>query len=711
MPSPEAPKNPEQNEENKDNQNADNFDVRKETQDNLENIKEYINPNPATFDIIKENREDNWMYFQLKKTFESNDIYPELNWNPEAKIDKFATEINKVVTNYLKTSLNIDPTDGKFDWALKSMSTWIQFVLMDTMANPDNKGTEQASTENADFFSSFQKVDLTKFKSTFTWLLWSFGKSTKFLEAGKKITKAIDFISLNLNSVNANTIPELMNPYKFYKLINDPVLQNAEDITKLKLSDLWIQQWDIIMTDEERKKLIEISKKCSGYNDPKTIKWIISSLDKANKFLEKRGDLKNNVLDLFEKTDSIFQPFEKLLWKDIFKSLKKMKVLNLLLSMLGFSGWFEWLQRQLIDRKIWKNWKQFCNDVLDEYKNSQDTNEDTYDRYKDKIWTLDDKYKAKIPTKFEWLKTALNTKLTPDIIISSTILKSLNIKIDDFANKKEVEVDKKWKKTKEIQYTIKEEKKSEFIKAYLDYIIPHIAKNVDFMDDDNINQDSFVLAVWWWLIAWEDMAINGVKLWIIKSEHIEKNNNLNNQEQFNQNDKLWKLNFEQAKTLAENVFGNWSATQLLIKFSKDNPAMIIRTITLAKHEWWLKFGIKNRDPSWTQYNKWTFQISDKINVEKKYNECLIAGKNLAKDKWIDVLSPETLSLAQQDLLSWLWYINKYRWWEDTLNKLWDPNLSDKEIETLMSNTIQWWIAAIWKSVVDQIHNETISSYA
>lgn len=179
--------------------------------------------------------------------------------------------------------------------------------------------------------------------------------------------------------------------------------------------------------------------------------------------------------------------------------------------------------------------------------------------------------------------------------------------------------------------------------------------------------------------------------------------------------KLGQLTFDQSKSLLNKIFWAWPWTQLAEKLSQWQSVFITRLIALARHEWWLNFGRTNQDPNPTQQNIWTFQISApaengktaRQSVEQKYADTLNAGIKMCESNWIQV-DRNSLDAAQKDLLSWLWYINIQRWWESTFAKLRDTNLSDSELINLMSTTIQWGIAAIWNSVVNQMKNLSVN---
>lgn len=173
--------------------------------------------------------------------------------------------------------------------------------------------------------------------------------------------------------------------------------------------------------------------------------------------------------------------------------------------------------------------------------------------------------------------------------------------------------------------------------------------------------------------------------------------------------KLWELNFDESKSLLTKIFWEGPWTQLLIKIANAQPVFITRTIALARHEWWLNFGRENTDPNPTQENIWTFQISApsewgksaRESVQIKYQKVLNTGIAMCKEMGIQV-DQASLTPAQKDLISWIWYVKLQRWGDATFAKLRDPNLSQDQLVELMSKTIQWWIAAIWNSVVSQM---------
>lgn len=202
------------------------------------------------------------------------------------------------------------------------------------------------------------------------------------------------------------------------------------------------------------------------------------------------------------------------------------------------------------------------------------------------------------------------------------------------------------------------------------------------------------------------------------------------------------MNFEDAKTLFLWVFWTGPWTDLAVRLSNGSPALLLRTIATAKHEGGLKFGLTNPDKAKNQKNIWTFQISEafeKGNVMRKYfYKSLVAWLELAwnpvsinpvlekynnevsnadagnygelTSRMMSEIQSLGISYAQQDLLTWYWYINLSQWGARTFAKLADSSLSEPEVMTLISDKIQVWIPAIWASVVAQIKSQSVGDY-
>jgi hypothetical protein len=359
------------------------------------------------------------------------------------------------------------------------------------------------------------------FKSLFEWLTKTFAKWWEFLSTWKKITKTIDFLSLQPTLWdNADKIPQLMNPSKFIQLVNNQKLQSATDITTLSLSDLSIQEWDINMTQVEKDALKKIAENSAIKNDPKTIKAIIWALGKADLFLEKRKDLANWALDMMDKANWMFAPFEKMLWINMFDMLKPFKwVLNMVLSLLWFSWWLDWLHRKRLSRKIeWqldtKEKKDFISDSMDYFKDNiskssvkESDSASILTLFSTEIWTISDEIKPKIPLDYNVICDGIKNNLTNPEIINPALLQQM---WSPWSTMLLETVDAKWIKTYKVDKAQFAGKETDFIKSYTSLIIPSLIKDNKFMKDIKW-QDEFWLAVMAWIIVDQKVLIDWIK--------------------------------------------------------------------------------------------------------------------------------------------------------------------------------------------------------
>lgn len=485
--------------------------IKSSTQDqnNLkQDVEKFNHSNQKTFEIIKQT----WLYTKLQDTFQDASIYPDLNWNIEAKIERFSDQINTTVQKYLE-SIFLPIWERQFpSAALTAMNTWIQFILMDWLKN---------SGDSSQFFSSIGNINLSWFKSLFEWLTKTIGKWWEFLSKWKKITKTIDFLSLQTSlRDNADKLPQLMNPYKFIQLINDPKLQSATDISTLSLSNLSIQEWDTTMTQVEQDALKKIAEDSAIKNNPQTIKAIISSLEKAQWFLEKRKDLANGALDLMDKANWMFAPFEKMLWINMFDMLKPFKwILNMVLSLLWFAGWLDWLQKKRLSRKIEKQLdtqekKDFISDSMSYFKDniSKSSVKETdsgsiLTLYGSAIGSISDDIKSKIPLDYNVICDSIKNNLINPEIINPVLLQQMWSPRSTMTVET---VDANWTKTYKIDKDQFAGKENDFIKTYTNLTIPRLINDEKFMKDIDW-QDEFWLAIIWWVVIDQKNIIDWIQ--------------------------------------------------------------------------------------------------------------------------------------------------------------------------------------------------------
>ena len=406
------------------------------------------------------------------------------------------------------------------------------------------------------------------------------------------------------------------------------------------------------------------------------------------------------------------------------------KFLNGLLKMFGYKKWVQWLHESYIEEQVKWSDMAFAKDCFADYQKNTKTDIPEKDSTR-AICGLEDivkndkpeeitKIKAKIPQDFNNLKTTIIKTLPNHInkLIINTV-RMIDPTLIITKDKKEV-----------IDIQKIQANPDEFVDTYLKTTIPAFVDSWDeFIDSKKVDSDAFAVALFGNLTG-EKFFVEWVNLWIITAAQMWKieakpNTDTNGNTAALEKKKLSELSFEEAKTLATRVFGAWPATDLLISMSKNNPAMILRTIALWKHEWGLAFGRKNKDMNRWQINIGTFQISAQPNeIVAKRNKQIESGKkllnanNITYDetyfKKIEKYEEETWDTptkkAQTDLLCWLGYIQNDRWGEKTFTKLADNTLPENEVKSLISNTIQWWIWDIGKDVVAQLNTASTDKY-
>lgn len=513
------------------NQDIDNLqsEVVNNQLNSLENKVENINNNSDFLEIIKETS----LYNKLQETFKDNTIYPDLNWNIDAKINRFSESINNTVINYLDWILST-PEKQFSKKATQSMSTSIQFLLMETL-------NEQSNNKNWKFFESFWNINFEWINSILSWLTSSFGKSTWFLNLWKKITRTIDIISFNISKIkNPETTPDIMNPYKFMNIIKNINLDTTKEIALVSLKDIWIIQleWEIKMDENEKNYLKQIAENSKLKNDPETIKWIIKSLNSASKLIEKRSDLSQKAIEMMDKADWLLWPLQNMLWIDIIDIIKPFKwVLNIFLSFLWFSLWIDWLERKWLRTKIDKEFSiwdrtEFISYILNDFSNQP--NKSIKNSILTKFWSsiprIEEQKSMKIDLDYDNLyQSMLKDRENKDWkiinffeILNPLVLKNMWWEYNSYLKETK---NSKWN----IEYTIDpsfELQKEKFVEKYIQYILPNIVKNKDFLDKINTPKE-FLLSITWSLFIETKYITDWIKAKSISPEmFIEDNPNI-----------------------------------------------------------------------------------------------------------------------------------------------------------------------------------------
>lgn len=451
--------------------------------------------------------------------------------------------------------------------------------------------------------------------------------------------------------------------------------------------------------------------------------------NKSSEFMKTIGKTLNINIPILGSAGELFgvkRPVD-ILWSKAKRNDNKF--LNGLLKMFGYKKWVQWLHESYIEEQVKWSDMAFAKDCFIDYQKNEKTDIPEKDSTR-AICGLEDIVKEKKPEEI----TKIKAKIPQDYNnLKSTIIKTLPNHINKLSINTVRMIDPTLIITKDKQEVIDVQKiqsnPDEFVDAYLKTSIWKFVDSWDeFIDSKKVDSDAFAVALFGNL-TWEKFFVEWVNLWIITAAQMwkieTKPNTDTNVNTALEKKKLNELNFEEAKTLATKVFGAGPATDLLIAMSKNNSAMILRTIALWKHEWGLAFGRKNKDMNRGQINIGTFQISAQPNeIVAKRNKQLESGKKLLNTnnitydetyfkkitKYEDETGDTPTKKAQTDLLCWLGYIQNDRWWEKTFTKLADGSLSENEVKGLISNTIQWWISEIGKDVVAQINTASTDKY-
>lgn len=649
----------------------------------------------------------------------------------DIEIKEFAEKIDAVVRKFLDKEL-----EGFSNKIKNPMCTGIQFAMMETLT------AQWASS--ADFFTTFSETDVSSWVNALEWmlksfttgagnLLGSFDKWNKFFELARRVQNITQFVKFKKEAITTQeSIPELMNSYKFKQLLNNPIRNDYQNIYKESTMDLLhLGSADgITLSPEEETALKTIANDPNMKIDEATLTSIEKALGTADKFLDMRDTYQDSATGIFSKLQTVLDiniPILGSLWSlvglewpaDLLgDSTKPHPVVDFVLNILWISGGIKWLHTKYVmenydklmtsDQKAvvgaaFKNYQSKA--TTDDIKTNDDSNS-TWKLFEAQFAGMSDEQtallKQKLPPQYSLLKESVVSLLDdPKTVLSPAL-------IQKFAP--ELIVDGKVNLTSVTD-------KPAFADKYLQFMIPYLVSLGDkFIASPQVTWPDVVAFTILGAGTGDKFLIEAMHLWAISLRDFGSPSTTPeqspeaNQEAITGTEKLSSLTFAQAKNFAYAIFGHGPATELLIKLSKDNPAMILRTIALAKHEWWLKFGRRNDDPNKAsgQKNIWTFQISDKADVQKKYDAALAVGKTLWW--WEDLDTTATNLTAQQDLWSWLGYVSSGRWGQATFDKLADATLSDLAVKSLMSDTIQWGIEAIGQWVVTQIATETTQTY-
>lgn len=520
------------------------YELRKIEEESL------INQNREDESVLKNNVEadTDWFYEDFIK---SGNMYKKLEpilWS-EVEVKKFALQIDKVVRKYFDQELV-----GFSNTIKNSMIVGVQVAMMETFAT-------QWATWTTEFFEAFSTTKSTNSWKAFEWLYKSFWKlwsANQFFVLANKVQNITRYLSGKKNIITASdSIPELMNPYKFKDLLNKTIRSNQATIDQIDISTiLSIDSTDgVDMTTEEKAKIQAIIDKVPLTE--KSVKSIQKSLKTADKLLDNREKLTGKATDLVDKLSSFFDINIPLLGNvgellgfdfptDAIKNNQKNKkggLLNFVLGALGFRWGMDGLHRKYIQEKL-DTLEIDDNFVAITYKDFSTSKNNTPSDAENTcticgLTDLDETKKAKIPADYKTLKKAIFDNLS---------WATLNgIMVEKFAPDA-VETDSNKKKTVDASKITEAN-----IDTYLQDIIPKLAKD-DFISSDKVDKDAFALAVIGGLVG-DKYFVEGVNLGLVAVTDFSDNSPIdstdttlsviNGQVDFSK----WKFSAEQIKNI------------------------------------------------------------------------------------------------------------------------------------------------------------------
>lgn len=491
-----------------------------QTQEETEALKNNISLETySTNELIKEST----MYKKLL----------EIAKTPE-DIEIFGNAIDATVKKYLDQELI-----GFSDEVKNNMSVAIQFSMMDALMKDGTNG--------ADFFESFSGTKTDDGKNVLTWFFGAFSKSDIFFQLANKVQNISQYLNIHKSKLlNQTAIPELSNPYKFMKLLQNDVWKNMDTLYTLDVSTILTldsTEW-VLMSDEEKKLMWDIANN-DGMNNvitAKSIAAIEKSLTTANNVLDKRAGFKDTASSLFEtifsKFDSISSislPFLWNVWEllwfewpiDILwwamdkidpDGKKKKSILDFILTGLWFSGGLtglhksyvmEWLDKLMVDEN-----KIYVKDVYAAYTatvNTSVSNTDTSSTGKklEPLITETDPTKKqaildKIPADYSALATSLVDSLEDDMVLSKSVVSQFYTDTSIYREDGSVDIS-----------LISD--KDDFIDKYLQFILPKLANSWDKFINTCPDADTFLVSVAGFLVGGKYFQ-EAARLWLVTKE-------------------------------------------------------------------------------------------------------------------------------------------------------------------------------------------------
>ncbi len=596
---------------------------------------------------------------------QSFNAYPELkDKEAEERIEIVFRKINTVLTRFYARKLNISPAEQLPDYLAQVIVPATERFLMDMLK-------ETGQETNVNFLGSLSTMSLESIGELFKGVNDFSKKFMLPFTKGKALLNLSDFLALPKNQAK---LKKLNNPYEFYeKVMQDELWQKTLTADKspkndqISLDSITWEQFGLSafqgeQSQEDLAQALQAGKEkiqqeiwtIEMVENPKTVQKMLGLLNKSDTFFAQTQKLSDQLLETINAPWEAFKTIKSVVGIDLWKELKESKllwgVINFVLSLLGFSGGIEGVERawkkKNIDKELKQPQKEYISEVYEKYmkkKTLQDTSaQSLLNDYKLKV---DADQLSKFAIDLPLIKEQITEKITenPDLINLSTLksIKGKNFKGENFVET----IKEKKGSTLKLKKALSEEERAAFVDYYLQTMLEHFSKpkNSKMLAD----ADSLVFTMISWVCLDKENVIEGVEAQIFlpeqfyeaekkadsvqnQNEHTEiKNTNLELKE-------IWDLSTSELKKREEankNINNNYK--DIIEEASKD----------FGVPETWIKWII-------TQESGWNPNL--KSSAGALWLMQLMPGT--AREVWID--NPND---PRQNI----------RWWTKYFKKMYD----------------------------------------
>lgn len=383
------------------------------TRDQLSSAKESVmmSQENLTYQLIVDQKEPyNTTAKTLMKVLEDKQFIwlikpPQLD-TPQERLKSALKMIDKTIGNYVDSKLWVyaQKTPEMTRIANGVVKPALNWYLMEELKNRWNDA-------NINSLTTANKTKTASFADVLNGVLWVFNNHIATFTTAKNINNAMDFLAIHQKEIQNNIqswkMPQtLTNPLDFMqKYLKNPVWSKEENIFKLTMKDVGLDALNsdlsVWLKVEQKKEVQNIISTINVANNPKTTALVLGLSQKADEILKEQPKMQKEVLKLMDTVAWDESAFVKngidVVW-EVMDNDGFRKVLNLVLSYIGFPWGFDGLVKQWTSMNIEKNLDdkkrkqmvEIYDYVKDLNKNAPSTTTDKTD--KKNFFDVDDKH-------------------------------------------------------------------------------------------------------------------------------------------------------------------------------------------------------------------------------------------------------------------------------------------------------------------------------